>query len=231
MEYAARKRLLSQFDDISADADAFAESFATERSQKFDPEIDNPNDIDEQAWEESITHYGMLEDLHADVRLAIIAGMYHAWDKELRHWISIQIGHWHSGSNARAEIWKATFSKLTEFLGGIGWDVAALPCHRALDRCRLVVNVYKHGEGFACDTLKNEHPDLIGGGLLGAIPDSQLAKRLVGYRHLQVKDDHVDEFSNAIIGFWTALPAQVMQEDIREFPAWFDRAARRDKEG
>jgi hypothetical protein len=224
-----RSRLLSQFDDISADADAFAEKWASDRSHLFNPDRDDPNDIHERAWEESITHYGMLEDLHADVRLAIIAGMYHAWDKELRDWITTQIGHWRSSTNMRAEIWKASFPKLMEFLASIGWKVATLPFHESLHRCRLVVNVYKHGEGGALDALKDQHSDLLGGGLLDVIPDRDMARWMVGYRHLTVKDEHLDEFSNAIVRFWTELPAQVIEEDIRSFPKWLDRAAKRDK--
>lgn len=224
-----RSRLLSQFDDISADADAFGENFAAEKSKEFVPETDDPNDIDEQAWEESITHYGMLEGLHADVRLAIIAGMYHAWDKELREWITMQIGHWYSGAHVRSAIWKASFPQVMEFLVGIGWNVAAFPFHRSLDRCRLVTNVYKHGEGHGLEGLKNRHSDLLGGGLLDVIRDSEMAKRMVCYRNLTVNDEHLEEFSNAIVRFWTELPAQVFEEDIRSFPTWLVRAAKRDK--
>lgn len=225
-----RSRLLTQFEDVSAEADAFAENWASERSHLFDPDRDDPNDLDERAWEESITYYGMLEDLHADVRLAIIVGMYHGWDKELRDWIVKQIQHWHSGTNVRAEIWRASFHKLAEFLSCLGWAVDDLGCYRGLDRCRLVVNVYKHGEGQALENLKDHHSDLLASGLLDATPNKELAKRLLGYRHLKVTDNHLVEFSDAIVDFWAAMPEMISEDDFRSWPDWIQKAVARDKE-
>lgn len=225
-----RSRLLTQFDDVSAEADAFAEKWASERSHLFDPERDDPSDLDERAWEESITFYGMLDDLHADVRLAIIAGMYHGWDKDLRDWIVAQIRHWHSGKDVPAEIWRVNFARLMEFLSCFGWAVDDLPCHRGLNRCRLVVNVYKHGEGPALESLKNHHSDLLAGGLLDATPNRELAKRLLGYRHLKVTDGHLVEFSDAIVDFWAAMPEMISEDDFRSWPDWIQKAVARDKE-
>ena len=226
----SRARLLTQFDDVSAEADAFAERWATEHSHLFDPESDDPDDLEERAWEESIGFYGMLDDLHAEVRLAIIAGMFHGWDKDLRDWIVTQIRHWHSGKGVPAEIWKASFPRLMEFLSCFGWDVDVLPCHRGLDRCRLVVNVYKHGEGQALESLKDHHSDLIAADLLNATSNRSLAQRILGYRQLKVTDSHLDEFSNAIVDFWAAMPVTITEDSFRNWPSWLKKAVAQDKE-
>jgi hypothetical protein len=93
-----------------------------------------------------------------------------------------------------------------------------------------VVNVYKHGEGQALESLKKDHSDLMAGGLLDATPNKELAKRLLGYRHLKMTDNHLVEFSDAIVDFWAAMPEMISEDDFRSWPDWIQKAVARDKE-
>ena len=86
----ARKRLLSQFEDVSGEADKFAEEWLSKADQWFDPDRHDPDEFQEQAYDKSITFYGLLTDMHDQTRLSVIAGMYHEWDKQLRDWLSLE---------------------------------------------------------------------------------------------------------------------------------------------
>lgn len=76
----AQKRLLSQFKDISGEADKFAQEWLSKADQWFDPDRHDPDEFQERAYDESITFYGLLTDMHDQTRLSVIAGMYHEWE-------------------------------------------------------------------------------------------------------------------------------------------------------
>src|SRR5437868_2508040 len=78
----ARKRLLSRFDDIEADADRAAEEWLEQSGQHFDADRHDPCDFYEAANDVGIEFYGLLSDMREQTRLSVVAGMFHEWDKQ-----------------------------------------------------------------------------------------------------------------------------------------------------
>ena len=157
----ARKRLLSQFDCIEADADRAAEEWLQQSGQHFDPDRHDPGDFYERANDVGIEFYGLLSDMREQTRLSVVAGMFHEWDKQLRDWLAREINHWHRGDNANLKVWSADFGQIADLLESFGWSLRTADYFRTLDACRLVVNVYKHGKGKSLDDLRNGFPEYL----------------------------------------------------------------------
>jgi hypothetical protein len=224
----ARKRLLSQFDDMEADADRAAEEWLQQSGLHFDPDRDDPGDFYESAHNVGIEFYGLLSDLCEQTRLSVVAGMFQEWDKQLRDWLVREIQHWHRGSNVNMRVWSADFGQLTELLESFGWNVRGADYYRQLDACRLVVNVYKHGKGKSLDDLRDGYPEYLDD------PLRALGAALSGtdYRdhtNLKVTDDQLQAFSDAIVAFWRDVPENVMGTQLTAVPDWFDNAILKDR--
>jgi hypothetical protein len=163
-------------------------------------------------------------------RLSVVAGMFHEWDKQLRDWLTREIQHWHRGDAAEIKVWSVDFTQIAELLKSTGIINCEADHFRALDACRLVVNVYKHGKGKSLDELKQKFPEYLddpfkGGG--GGFSD-------VKYRdhtHLKVNDPQLEAFSNAIVAFWQAVPENIFESKITDVPDWFGKAIQKDREG
>lgn len=225
----ARKRLLSQFEDISADADKAADKWLKRNSHRFDPDRHDPSDFDEAAYDHSIEFYGLLTDMRDQTRLSVVAGMFHEWDKQLRDWLVREVGHWHHGDNTRQKVWSADFAQIADLLESFGWKLRSASYFRTLDACRLVVNVYKHGEGRSLEELKQNYSEHLGDPFGGAGAFSDVKYR--DHTHLKVTDDQFQAFSDAILAFWRDVPENVFESTIPSVPDWFGKAIFKDQEG
>lgn len=224
----ARKRLLSQFDDMEADADRAAEEWLKQSDQHFDPDRHDPGDFYEAANDVGIEFYGLLSDLRDQTGLSVVAGMFHEWDKQLRDWLVREIHHWHRGTNVNMKVWSADFGQLFDLLESFGWNVRSADYFSKLDACRLVVNVHKHGKGKSLDDLRVGFPEylddpfeVLGGTLSNA-----------DYRdhtHLKVSDDQIQAFSDAIVAFWRDVPENVVDSQLTAVPDWFGKAILKDR--
>jgi hypothetical protein len=224
----ARKRLLSQFEDIEGEADKAAEAWLEENSHRFDPDRHDEGQFYEAAHDEGIEFYQLLSDMRDRTRLSVIAGMYHEWEKQLRKWLSDEIRHWHAGGIVQETVWKVDFGKLLEFLESLDWEVRSQTYFSKLDACRLVVNVYKHGKGNSLNDLKQSYPEYlrdpfshIGGAFSGL--------NYLDYTHLSVFDDQLQGFSDAIVAFWKDVPKNIMNHENLKVPDWFAKAMLKDQ--
>lgn len=224
----ARKRLLSQFDDIEADADRAAEEWLAQRGQHFDPDRHDPGDFYEAAHDVGIEFYGLLSDMREQTRLSVVAGMFHEWDKQLRDWLAGEIQHWNRGDNTTLKVWSADFGQIADLLESFGWNLRTADYFRTLDACRLVVNVYKHGEGKSLDELRDGYPEY----LADPFNESGGAWSDTKYRdhtHLKVSDDQFQAFSDAILAFWRDVPENVVDSQMTDVPDWFGKAILKDR--
>lgn len=220
-----RNKLLSQFNNIEQEADKAAEHWLEKQSHHFDPDRDDPGSFEEDAYHEGIEYFRLLSELRDQTRLNIVAGMYHAWDKELRRWLQKEIEHWHRGPIVSDRVWKATFEEIVELLDSLGLVNHNAAYLRRLSACRYVVNVYKHGEGLSMCKLKACHPEYLS---IQFPMGNTHNRRGADHTHLLVTNKHFDEFSNAIVEFWRMLPSKVSSETLNA-PAWFKKAVERDR--
>lgn len=219
----ARKRLLSQFSDMESEAEQAAADWLDRAGQRFDPDNDDSGAFYEDAHDEGIAFYQQLEDMRDSVRLSVVAGMFHEWDKQLRDWIVREILHWHRGEEVRARIWSQDFGGLVDLFGCLGWDIRKKTYFDTLDACRLVVNVYKHGDGNSFRDLKNSHPKYLDNPLKG-LGDSDFGLDLTDYTNLKVSEDHIKCFSDAIVEFWKDVPENICDGPGDDLPKWFEKA-------
>ena len=157
----AQKRLLSQFDDIGGDADRAADEWLERSGRDIVPELYDPSDFYEQANEIDVELYFLLTEMSKQTHLNVVAGMFHNWDKQLRDWLAHEINYWHRGKEVVSKVWSVDFGKIVDLLESFGWRLRAADYFCALDACRLVVNVHKHGEGSSLQELKNRHPEYL----------------------------------------------------------------------
>jgi len=225
----ARKRLLTQFENIEAEADKASEDWLENNSHRFDPDRDDPGSFYEAAGEAGIEFYRLLSDMRDQTQLSVVAGMFHEWDKQLRDWLVAEVRHWHRGDLAAEKIWKANFSDLADLLEGLGWKIRSTGYFKLLDACRLVVNVYKHGKGTSLDDLKQSFPEYL--------PDPNVGTRLawssidvLDHTDLKVSDAQFQAFSDAIVSFWRDVPENISEADVASVPTWFEKAILKDRD-
>ncbi len=219
----AQKRLLSQFSNIESEADKYTEEWLERASSHFDPDNHDPSSFYEQAYEESIAYYEMLDALRNRTRLSVVAGLFHEWDKQVRDWMTLEINHWHHGEEVKKALWKANFSDMADLLEGLGWKVRSQNYYTSLDRCRLVVNTFKHGDGAAFQEIKSQHPEFIN----SSTEDAAFID-YADHKDLIIEDKHISEFSNAFICFWNNVPEYILNNDNISIPKWFEKALQKD---
>lgn len=224
----AKRRLLDQFDEeaMKADADRHAEAWLAERGKFFDPDRDDVADYYERAYDEGINFYLSLAGLRDSTRLSIIAGMFHEWEKQVRDWLGKELGHHDFGKHAHGAVWSVKLDDLFDLLENCKWPVRSQGFFPQLERCQLVTNVYKHGNGPSFDALKVVAPELAGNA--GDLPAFFVSA--LDYSSLSVSDDDLTRFAASITAFWRELPENIFFSQVGEVPKWLEKALRKEQE-
>lgn len=223
----ARKRLLSQFDNMEAEADQAAEEWLDQSGKYCDPDRHDHGDVHEKAYDVGIELYGLLDDMREQTRLSVVAGMFHEWDKQLRRWLVRQIDHWHQGDNVSLAVWSANSGQIADLLESCGWSLRGSDYFHSLEACRLVVNVFKHGDGRSLDHLSNKFPEYLTDPLKSFEPALWRTNHC-DHRQLRVSDDQFQAFSDAILAFWRDVPEDVVESQVPYVPDWFGKAIQKD---
>lgn len=220
----ATKRLLSQFDDIETEADKYGEAKLDEYAAYYNPDADNGADLQEAAYEKMCDHYHMLGEMRDRTRLSVIAGMFHEWEKQLREWVIKELNHWnyHIGDNTKKAVWNSSFFRIIDFFEALEWSIKSQTYYTSLDRCRLVTNVYKHGDGDSFVYIKSKYPEFI-------YCSDQAYIDYADHSNLKVDDAHITEFSDAILSFWNDVPEYIWEKETLNVPDWFESAFNRDQ--
>lgn len=213
----ANSRLLSQFSSIEADAEKYAKSVYEKWGQNYNPDVAE-REYAEAAWEAGEHYYVLLEEMQKITRLSLVAGMYHEWDKQLREWLVREFCRLKvNREGVRKIIWDKPIDKIFDFLEMTPFKIRSSHYFDVLDACRLVVNVYKHGQGVAFNTLKVKYPKFLQ-------EHHELASDWIGYSFLNVTDAHFEEFYKAFQEFWEAVPTYVMDNEFTGLPKWLEDA-------
>lgn len=224
----ARKRLLSQFKNISDEADKAASEWLDKNVHRFDPDRHDPGDFEERAHDAGIDFYESLRDLREQTYLSVTAGLFHQWEKQLRDWLAREVLHWHHGDRVKQAIWRADVGRIGELMSGMGWPFKEASYFGSLDACRLVVNAYKHGEGDSLDQLKRKYPEYLDDPFTG-LGGSGSNIEYLDHTQLRVTDAQLQAFSDAIVAFWQDLPERISNSEAVELPRWFEEAIAKDR--
>ncbi|WP_369975474.1 hypothetical protein [Xanthomonas bundabergensis] len=220
----AKKRLLSQFGNISEEAERAQEERWQAADEYFDPDFHDMGDVAQAAFDHGVEFFQLLSDMHERTRLSVIAGMYHHWDKTWRHFLAHEM-RWTVviGPHTRRAVVSIDAQDLEKLLLALGLNVRSFPHFARLDAMRLIVNVYKHGEGKAMDDLRCLYPEFVPmeGPFESRFPDDS---------DLVITDQNVDEFAAAIDAFWLALPSELTIDTEQDLnvPGRFNAAFQKD---
>jgi hypothetical protein len=223
----ARERLLSQFENIEADAAKAAIEQLEENSVHFDPDDHDPVEFNEAASEHGYEVYRLLSEMLVQTQLSVVAGMFHNWDKQLRLWLIREIQFWHQGETVRNKIWSLNFEQFAELLKGIGISNSKDSYHDTLNTCCLVVNIYKHGDGRSLSNLKLKHPEYLVDPLKdypGELAAILSQGRELDHTHLRVNECQFQAFSDSIVAFWQGIPERITASDVVSVPDWLRNA-------
>jgi hypothetical protein len=120
-----RRRVIKQFSDVESDAERFGESEYERLSSEPSDEPNDPYDalavIAEEATDRAEYLYELLSDLKKQTFLGALAGLYHQWDKDLRHFVERELRHNYEKSFFHKSVWEArseASSKCFASLGG-----------------------------------------------------------------------------------------------------------------
>lgn len=217
----AKKRLLSQFQDINQEADSAADQWLKDHNHHFNPDFHSPGDFEEQAFNAGLEFYELLKEMQNRTRLSVVAGMYHEWDKQLHQWMVDQMRGWCPRSSFELTVWNTSLSEFAELVEPLGWDIRSKSYFAELDACRLVINVFKHGDGPSLQQLKRKYPDFL------QDPTADLVGKsffdITSHRHLSVSDEHIDAFSDAIVSFWRDVPEDIYDHENAVMPVWLSK--------
>ena len=231
-----KKRLTDQFSDkakLESEAEEFSAAWLEEAGKHFDPDRHDEGSFYDQAHDEGIQHFAALDELGNSARLALIAGMFHLWERSLREWLTSNdgIGHFRWGDELPKAIWGSNFAQVLELFEGVNLFQNGCSIRHRLDVCRMVVNTYKHGAGPSAEQLKTCRPELFD--QFGWRSNSQLASYAdsADYSDLYVEDPVIDEFAAAIEEFWQSIPEYITDHEFKPVPKWFQKAHVKDHNG
>ncbi len=222
----ARKRLISQFDDLDKEVEDYSEKWLEEVSHYFDPETHDPTDFFEQANDEAIEHGLLLSEMRMQTMFSVIAGMYHQWDKALRGWLVRDARYW-GGDNVFYKLWKVDIRHIYDLFERMGWAIKQEEFFNKLNACRLIVNIYKHGNGDSLIDLRKKYPEYF------YDYSEQEFNKGDWYDHTSVilKDEYLTEFSEAILEFWRKIPERFFNTEDLIGPDWLNDALDADRKG
>jgi len=226
----AKVRLLEAFTDeaISKEADRISLESWEARGQNFNPDYDDPADGIEDAYQDSVWRYQLLRDLRDSVRLNIVAGFFHEWEKNLRQWLVDEVRHWHTGDNVKRRLWQSNLVDLFDLLESFGWALRRERYFSKLDVCRLIVNVHKHGDGKSLSNLSTDYPEYLQHPLEQMRDEIGETWFVPSHKHLKIKDGDLNYFADAISKFWENLPENTYGRQISNPPSWFIKAIEKD---
>lgn len=224
----AKARLLSPFASIEEEADAMGQELLDNPPEFSVQEYGDMSVVYEAAFDRSLEHYGLLHEMRERTILGIAAGMYHHFDKSFRVRVARELRQagWVIGTKTREEIWRCDWSNMEALFRAFGWDMTAIPRYQDLEALRLVVNVFKHGEGSAFERLKQKFPDFFPRMLSDGDP-----WLYVDYTCMAVTEVHLEQFSDAIVKFWEAIPLRLSlgkEEETLTLPPFYGKALRQD---
>lgn len=203
-----RARVLAQFRDIDDEARQHSETIYNELAKSPGDGSVDLSEVADYALESGQERYELLHDLKDQTFLGAVAGMYHQWDKDLRDFIERELRH--DVANARQIAWDQKSSSTLDLLNEFGWDCRAQPFFSLIDACRLVVNVYKHGQGTSLKTLAIEYPEYLKDPLATGT-ESQIFANAddLDYQWLTISEPQFDRFGDAFRSFWKEFPERL----------------------
>lgn len=224
----SKKKLLSQFESISDEADQYEMQWQVENKDHYsnrDPE--DSSLFYNAAYEASINYYQNLSDLHENVRFSIIAGMFHRWEKQFRSFLHNESRWWRCIDQVRQDIWSLPVNKLFILFKNDDFDIEDQDFFKDFDACRVLVNVYKHGNGSSFKELCKKYPEFLNENYQGI--ENHALPYFIYEPKFNVRNEDVIKFSEAISEFWRKIPNVKNFENAEDKEEWLKRTFEKKK--
>lgn len=208
---AVQARVISQFLDIDAQAEKHAEAEWEALLEMPAREDIDMADLAEIAQDAGIEKYEMLSFLKREMLLGSLAGLYHIWDRSLRDFLEREFRHWMSATSVERYAWRSDFNGILDCLRQFGWDIANEPFFDKLDACRLVVNVYKHGNGASLKRLAARYPQFL---RYHGNPELSFLAQHVDHEDLELSEQQFHEIASSLRTFWIGFPERLYPATI-----------------
>jgi hypothetical protein len=205
-----QRRILSQFPDIESEAEEYANNEYQRLASAPAREDVDLSDIAEYAHDRATEHYELLSDLKKQTLLGAIAGVYHQWDKELRDFVERELTH--DVQDPEKHAWH---DNMFELLTHFGWDVRSRPFFPKIDACRLVVNVYKHGNGPSLTQLGQRYPKYLRDPFAKPDEEASLRDDFLHHEWLEVSATDLNDFAAGFRSFWEEFPERLFLDPTR----------------
>lgn len=201
----AQKRILNQFANIEDEAQEAQNNYLTQYSSNtYYEEIDTCS-IFENAFEAGYKHYDLLSNMKVQVQLNTISLIFHHWNITLRDWLAKELKHNFEEKYSDEIAYSPDMRKIYQVFNELGWQIESQPFFKKLDAMRLIVNIYKHGNGRSLKYLQKNYPEYLNKKEI----DIDFLAPLLHHSDLKINEAHLDEFSEAIIAFWQKIPERL----------------------
>ena len=201
-------RLLRNFDNMEEEAEQINHEMH-ERLAALESEGGDMAARADIARHDGMEFYLLLSHVKTQTTLGALASLYHQWEKDFRGFMQRQqILVRRNGNEVKDYFWDCTTKELFDALESFGWSIHETQFYHSLNSCRLIVNVYKHGKGYALDSLIEHYPQY----LKGRFNDSAESSFLGTPRHedLAITEEEFDQIGEGIRQFWTDFPRRLV---------------------
>lgn len=198
-------RVLSHFSDMEGEATRIADAEYERLCQLPADDGVDLADLADTAQEHAQNFYMLLDDLREQSLLGALAGSFHQWDKELREFLDRELMYtMHNGDRAKFA-WNPDWTVILDGIKDFGWDVRISSCFPFLDAGRLIVNVYKHGNGRSLTELAKRYPQYIH----DPLPElhQSFSSDFLDHSWVHISEEEFDEIATSgIRQFWLDFP-------------------------
>jgi len=202
----AKSRFLRQFSNIKEESELHRDEELKRMSSHFNPDYHDESSFYEAADDAGIIMYESLSELRNSMVLSIASGMLHNFEKRMRQKLTEELNHTMDTSEVKRMVWwkNSNFDQLIELLSEIKPGIGNQDFIEDLQLLRLIVNVYKHGDGGSHKKLSKQYPEFYS--------TNEWATKFgfeLEYGELTLPDEYLDKFAAAIDALWRFLPERV----------------------
>jgi len=200
------KRLLPTFENVEEEAKKVEQEEYERLSLKY-PYEDGPDDATLWEWaqDEAISYYQVIHDAEQGVVNLFAIGLYHLLEQHLslfvRRWLVFD-------DKVPAQIWDTAKALLLER----GVDIETVPSYPKVKELRLLANCIKHGDGRACEGIRELRPELFCSphskdlevSVELSLPHTPIIQPLGG-EAVYVSKEEFEAYVGAVKSFWAEL--------------------------
>lgn len=207
------KRVLAHFQDIEAEASRYGEGEFLRLSSMLDDGTRDEGDVAEAADYRAQEFYSLLSDLKDQTLLGSLAGLYHQWEKDLREFIEWELNHYADRREVRKVAWGSNLGDVLGLIQDFGWTTRSEPFFPDVDACRLIVNVYKHGQGHALNQLAERFPEFVARPFYNW--PAAFSTDFLDHEWLKVTPEQFSRIAGALRAFWTVFPERLLSTGVQ----------------